>query len=516
MMLTVGAPAGEADVLVVCPPELRPALASWVDHRTRQGHRIAFATEFDRAGAIRDEIRQHARGGRLRSVLLVGDADPAQARDPKIRKRFVPTRHVAAKINIRWGSEPEIASDNWYADLDDDHVPDLAIGRLTADSPSELRVMVAKIVAYEKSRDFSAWRRQVNLVAGVGGFGALADRVLETATKRLIVDGVPSAYRTTMTYASWRSPLCPDPRAFHEATLDRLNEGCLFWVYIGHGHRYGLDQLHAGGRRYHIFDIRDTAKLNSRRGSPIACMLSCYTGAFDQPRDCLAEEMLREPGGPVAIFAGSRVTMPYAMSVLSLAMMKEMFEHRRATLGEVFLRAKQSLASTNDTDETRRMLDVVAGAISPRPVDLAGERREHLHLFNLLGDPLLRLPHGKNVTIEIPPNAIAGKTLAINATSPIDGRATIELVVVRDRMTFAAPARDRLAQSPESLAKYTQVYERANDKRWVTKGIDVRQGRFRTTLAVPAKAHGACHVRIFVEGENGHALGAADVEIGRK
>ena len=515
MLLTLGMHGSDADVLVVCPPELRPALASWIEHRKEQGHRIAIAKAFDRAAAVRDEIRRIARNGKLRHVLLVGDADPTQSKDAATRKRSVPTQHIKAKVNVRWGSEPEIASDNGYADLNGDHVPDIAVGRLTADSPSELKSMVAKIIAYEKSRDFGTWRRQVNLVAGVGGFGAFADRVLETATKKLIVDGIPNAYRTTMTYASWRSPLCPDPRAFHAATLERLNEGCLFWVYIGHGHRQGLDQMRAAGRRYHIFDTRDTRKLDSRRGSPIACMLSCYTGAFDEPRDCLAEDMLREPGGPVAILAGSRVTMPYAMSVLSLAMMKETFEHRRATLGEVFLRAKRSLASTEEPGETRKMLDVVAGAVSPKPVDLAGERREHLYLFNLLGDPLLRLPQGADVEVEVPAKVTAGQKLTIEGTTPIDGVATIELTVVRDRMTFTPPAREQLAVDARSLADYTRVYRQANDKRLITKEVDVRKGRFRTTLDVPRDAHGACHVRIFVRGGSGHALGSGDIRVER-
>ncbi len=64
-------------------------------------------------------------------------------------------------------------------------------------------------------------------------------------------------------------------------------------------------------------NVNDCGKLRVSSGAaPIAIMLACYTAAFDQPQDCLAEQMLKAEGGPVAVYGGSRVTMPYAMSVM--------------------------------------------------------------------------------------------------------------------------------------------------------------------------------------------------------
>ncbi|MCG8586575.1 MAG: C25 family cysteine peptidase, partial [Pirellulales bacterium] len=269
------------------------------------------------------------------------------------------------------------------------------------------------------------------------------------------------------------------------------------------------------GRSYHIFDQRDVDKLASGVRSPIACLLACYTGAFDEPRDCLAEHMLRAEGGPVAVLAGSRVTMPYANSVLSLAMMEEMFRMRRATLGEVIRRAKVSLASEKNKNDIRRMLDSVASAVSPRPVDLKTERREHLHLFNLLGDPLLRLPHGRAVEVKVPETIVAGTTITIEGETPIDGRAHVELAVARDRLTFRPPVREQFEDDNAALAAYNSVYRRANEHRLAAAQVDIKKGRFQTSFVVPKSARGSCHVRVFVEGRNQHALGAADVEITR-
>ena len=271
------------DTLVVCHRQLRPALEPWIRYRSAQGHRLSVVSDFDDEEDIRNHIQMAARGGQLRFVVLVGDVGQADAIMPD--EVHVPAPKVPARINVRWGSEPEIATDNWYADLDEDSIPDIALGRLSADTPEQLSQIIRKTIAYERTGSMGLWRRRVNFVAGVGGFGALADKVIESATRSFISRGIPETYRTSMTYASWRSPYCPDPRLFRQTVIERMNEGCLFWVYVGHGHRHGLDwirvpigaaPIHAGERTCH-------ASTGGTTGLPIAVFLSCYAGAYDGP-----------------------------------------------------------------------------------------------------------------------------------------------------------------------------------------------------------------------------------------
>ncbi|MCG8585704.1 MAG: hypothetical protein MI757_13440, partial [Pirellulales bacterium] len=61
LLMTVNVPAAEADVAVVCPPAFRAAMAPWVEHRSRQGHRIVFATNYRDAEKIRAELRSIAK-----------------------------------------------------------------------------------------------------------------------------------------------------------------------------------------------------------------------------------------------------------------------------------------------------------------------------------------------------------------------------------------------------------------------------------------------------------------------
>ena len=64
------------DTVVVSPPAYLGALQPWVAYRTAQGHSIAFISNVGTAVQIREAIRQQAKLGDLRYILLVGDAEP--------------------------------------------------------------------------------------------------------------------------------------------------------------------------------------------------------------------------------------------------------------------------------------------------------------------------------------------------------------------------------------------------------------------------------------------------------
>jgi hypothetical protein len=503
-----------ADVLVICHDDFRPALAPWVELRRDQGHAISFLSNEGPPAELQAAIRERAATGPLRFVVLVGDGGAAPDAPAAARRLVLSTDHIAAHANRSLGGGPDIATDNTFADLDGDQVPDLAVGRLTADTPADLARMVEKIVAHERA-DHGPWRRRVHFVAGLGGFGELVDAALESWTKTLITDGVPPAYATTMTYGSWRSPYCPDPRRFRATALHRLNEGALFWVYIGHGRPYELDEVRVPGEVFPILAASDADQLCCQAGAPIALFLACYAGAIDARDDCLAEELLRAPGGPVAVVAGSRVTMPYAMAVLGGEMLKACFHEPQPTAGELLLEAKRQMVLRDRSDERSRTLDLAAEAFSPPPVDLEGQRREHLALFNLVGDPLLRIPRPAPLQVAAPATAEAGRPLSIQGTTSLAGTCTVELVVRRDRLTFKPPRREEYLGTPESLDEYQRIYDQANDHRLAVAEIAVTPGDFHVELQVPPDARGACHVRAFIVGAESCALGSADLKIVR-
>ena len=200
------APGGDApsaaiaapDVAVVCPAAFRKRLTLAAIPRG-EGHRLTLVSNAGSADDIRRRIRQVAKTGSLRFVVLVGSVSRGAAYDPTAaangplgaidhasmvpglpssawtwagkntagqassatRERIVngvPTHYADARVNVLWGSERTIATDNWYAQgeeaSDQRPAPTLAVGRLTAENPAELRGLVAKILDYERCRDF--------------------------------------------------------------------------------------------------------------------------------------------------------------------------------------------------------------------------------------------------------------------------------------------------------------------------------------------------------------------------
>jgi hypothetical protein len=507
-------PAREAfDTLVVCPAEFRQALAPWIVYRQVQGRRIGLLSNMPDFEHLQAAIRREAQSGQLKNVVLVGDADPEMKDDDAVRARCTPTTYAASKVIVRFGGEPTIATDGLYGDLDGDGTSELAVGRLPVDTPQQLAGLVQRIIAYEKNQDFGLWRRRINLVAGAGDFGPLADSLIESTAREFLTSGVPAAYQTTLTYGNWRSPYCPDPRVFGQTALARLNQGCLFWVYMGHSQVCELDPLAVPGARYPVLPAADVRQVAASACPPIALLFCCYAGAFDARVDCLGETLLCQPGGPVAVIAGSRMTMPYGMATLASEALDSCFMRHCETVGELAMHARNQALQGSEASPRRQWLDRLAALASPSRNELPQERRDHALLFNLLGDPLLRIPQPQPVQLTVPTRATVGDRLEVVGRSPVAGTCTLELIVRRDRMTFTPPARGEYRDHAATLAEFSQVYQRANDPRLLTQKLDVPAGEFRATFDLPAEAVGACHVRAFITGTAACAAGSADVKV---
>ena len=537
-----GADESPVDTLVICPAEFQPALQSWLDYRRTQGHRLRVVAPPETAFGVRQLIRDEFTAGQsadddlmrtkassservrteqqaglgqqkpassLKFVVIVGDCH-----SDTNEQIVVATDYVRSRVGARYGASPEIASDNKLADVDGDHLPDVAVGRLPVDSAEQLQTVLEKTLAYEREMDQGHWRRKVNLVAGIGGFGVVEDRVIESTTKKLLTEMIPHSYDVSVTFASWSSPFCPDPRKFHETVVERLNEGSLFWVYVGHGHYQQLDRVRMGINQYPILDVTQVDRIHSQAGLPIAIFLACSTCGFDYSQDCLGEELIKQPRGPVAVLGGSRVTMPYGMAVMSLELMRDFFsESGSGTLGELVMRAKHQMLAEPSEGSFRDTVDVIGEAFSPHREQLQQERIEHVHLMHLLGDPLLRLPRAQQVQVRAPERALAGSDVAVDIQSPVAGEALVELSYRRDRLTFRPQRRESSLMSDAELNQLQQEYQQANNRVKSTMRIQLASGQTQLDLPIPADARGHCNIRIFISGEGQCALGSCPVQI---
>ena len=260
-------------------------------------------------------------------------------------------------------------------------MPDVAVGRIPADSPDELAAVVRKVLRYEQQADQGSWRRQIDVVAGVGGFGVMTDALIEAAARNVFRQVVPAELHGPAIEDRSGPDLCADQRRFVRLDLSRARPA--------DDDRRGRDAARARGRSWRSATCRGCAAARTVRWRCwwLVTPARSTPATTRWPRSCLLDEQ-----GPVAAIAATRVTMPYGNTVLGCELLRAAFAKPGATLGDVWLRAqRQTLADSPADDSLRTSLDSLARGVSPPPVDLAAERREHVLLYQLLGDPLLRL-----------------------------------------------------------------------------------------------------------------------------
>lgn len=543
-------PSVHSSVIVVRPALWKSSLERWIRYRSTEYRIVEIdsqTTAEKQLGAIRDTAK--GCDPPVAAILLCGDvASEVQQRDP-IAKNTARSNPSAGKGKsqlevltpgmvvdtvVRLGplTTPTLCTDAIFGDLDSDGCPDLAVGRLPAKTPSELERMLDRSIAYESIAP-GPWNDTVHVTAGVGGFGALADTAIETVTRRFLTEGIPDHFRLQMTYASCTSTYCPNPLQLREAYIDRINGGGLFWVYIGHGAVTHLDHMQAGNTWLPIGDPEDARRFQSRSRPPIAIMLACFTGAYDANVDCFAERLLAQESGPVAVIAGSRVTMPYGLSQLASEMINGCFRDRIPTLGEVVHQAKRRVWLDDTPDDNqlsnanrgqgadrvdirqryRKIITDMAHALNPGEHDLLAERREHVRLMNLLGDPLLKIPYPETIDVEVPDSVEPGAHATVRGTAPIGGKLVIEMALVRDRLPEGVVPLSSYEGSPRQHQQMQANYDSANDLRVLRFEQIVAPGFFEVPFDIPSDLKGRCVVSAYVYGENRWAVGSRRIVV---
>ena len=475
-------------MIVVCPPAFRESLEPWLGHRRDEGLSVDVVACSGDAKVLMRMIQNRA-DDQTTYVMLVGDA-PAIG-TPCDPRRQVPTSYIASKVTAAWGSTPTLATDMPFGDFDGDQIPDAVVGRLPVDRPEQLSRLIDRIIWQENSTDFGTWRGKVQLVGGVGGFGTLADATIESVTRALVTSVLPLETRTSVAYASPGHPFFPSGQSFTDAVLDRYQSGARFWVYAGHGQVDQLDRVPATADGIAVLDGESVKRLRCQPGrAPIGIMLACYTGAIDAPQDSLAERMLLENGGPIAVLAGSRVTMPYGNTTAAVGLIEGVFQEKLPRLGDAWLSAMRQMhrAEGSNQSNTRLMIDTLAAVISPAGSDLVEERREHMGLYNLLGDPALRMHQPLTASVHVNTAHDPGTAVTVSIRSPIPGHLSLSL----DRPLGGAIGSDANATTV-AVIEQSVVADRITESR----------------VVLPPEVIGPVIVRACIAGDSCWATGAA-------
>ena len=346
-----------ADYIAVVHPDFIEALQPLMDYRRSQGLRVTVASiddVYDTFGygmqdpaAIRDYMiyaRDHWTGPAPRFLLLVGDASYDYLGFlPNSTPNFVPTYLLATHF------VGETASDNWFVSLDDkDDRPDMAVGRIPAQTPQQVADVVAKTLAYEQ-QDANAgkWANKALFVADdkEGNFQTIADDLASTY--------LPKSYQVEKVYLGKSE----NPSA---ELIQSLKDGVGFVTYVGHGSMNVWAQEK-------ILQTEDVAKLNNT-ALPFMMTMTCLVGYFHHPQaTSMGEALLFKPnGGVVAALVPTSESLASDQSELASNIYTHLFGDA-PTVGEAIMLGKQDLTLERDI-----MQDLI-------------------ETFALLGDPALRM-----------------------------------------------------------------------------------------------------------------------------
>ncbi|MEW5946709.1 MAG: C25 family cysteine peptidase [bacterium] len=514
-----------ADYAAVCPDALCGALAPLLALRESQGLKPAVVRLADvyrafpaasHAESVRDFVH-HAyrnwRAPRLKYLLLVGDSAAVGGGDESL---LVPNHYLEAEPRSYVRKESEkLASDHHYSLMDDDELPDVAVGRIPADDADELKAVVAKIVDYESSGAVGEWRKKASFFASEGHFGAL-DKSLEKMAKNMVRHNVLPIFDLSMTYANPNLPYFYPADEFNDKVVERFNERPLFMIYIGHGRPEGFDDVWFDGKRHPIMQKEDVPRVKAGDGRyPIVFIIACSTGHFDSPEfDSIGEMLIKSPGGPVGVLASSRVSDPYGNSVLSREIARALLQGLEPRIGDAVVKAKRGMVENLDAD--RRYIDKFA-SLFIRKSEMETAIREHLYLYNYLGDPatLVQFPRGR-VEAEAPATAAPGERLEIagRVVGMTTGRAAVTFEC--EPVTTAHPVEPLEGLDDTAYrAAVRRNYANANDKVVARAEVPVADGKLKAALDVPQSIPGGVyHVKVFAWNEETEAAGYAEVRLG--
>jgi hypothetical protein len=256
-----------------------------------------------------------------RYVLLAGDAtyDPKNYLGQGLND-LVPTKLVDTNLL-------EAASDDWLADLDNDGLADIALGRLPVRTIAEMNALVAKVLAYENTAPEPS--SSALLVADTGFEGQSS-----------VLKGLLPRRMTVATINRGSA----DDATIHDQIVSAINQGPRITNFVGHG----SNGVWTGGP---VLSNLDAPDLTNTDRLSVFTMMTCFNGYFqDAYNDSLAEALLKASGGAVAVWASTTLTEPAEQNAIDQEFYRLLFGAQPATLGDA---ARGAKAVTTDRDVRR-------------------------------------------------------------------------------------------------------------------------------------------------------------------
>ncbi len=437
------------DYLIITTENFKPYLEPLARWKTQKG--LVAKIE------LIDDIRQHYSGSNRAEkiknciidyynnyctqwILLAGDVHD------------VPSQDIIALDNFPIDGNT-VSCDSYYTDLDNDwdlnndgkwgywgdefdFEPEVYVGRLPADNEVQMKLLVQRIIAYEKSPTIGPWMSHALFASSilyfdqdwnndsVVDFGECDDNRVNNFIKTILPDNWTStvlAQTEGVKGTSYYNDSCLN----YNTLKNNIDEGCSIGTIFAHGSPTGMaidkwlvdydgdllfDYINSpfeGGTPFDVMQ-RDTLFHTSYMDFEpednkmgIFYFGSCSTGTFDHPTECLAERFLKKAA--IGVIAGSQVVWGedqwyerdhggWFIEGLGFRFYEQLFQYNQP--GKALALAKADYVSDRIN--------------SSEPKEYPEWGNKTLKQYNLLGDPevpiWLSIPKQLNISIIQPSN----------------------------------------------------------------------------------------------------------------
>jgi hypothetical protein len=288
----------------------------------------------------------------------------------------------------------------------------VAVGRFPGRSIEDIQAMVAKTLRFERQK-YGPWTNRVDLLVGhPGGKTALEKQAAEVVIRNAV------GSRLTRLHPRWQagcivdmpgSPFSPGRNSFGGEMSKALSRGSLLAFYAGHSSAGGIWSSNKS-----VLSTADFTKLKIANSPGIFVTTGCYAcqiRGFGGTGFAIAN--VRNPDGSAAVI-GSFAESYAAPGQLALDGMIKLLnqDDPPQCLGEYWLGVQAGLARAKMNQFTFWLYDMADG--SGGKVPLVRQRKEHLEMWTLLGDPAMQLPLLKStLDIESADQVEAGNALKV-------------------------------------------------------------------------------------------------------
>ena len=295
--------------------------------------------------AIKEFITELAKNSHLKFVLLIG-ADNYDYKGYLSQLHFshIPSIYTAIDDVVRYAP-----SDSIYADINNDNIPDLAIGRLPVRNNQELQLLLDKQMKFINQ---GSQTLKTHFIADAADDNYSYAQISEDLSQL-----VPQSWTKLTSYRDNQN----DINSTKQNILDNFSLSPRLTTYLGHsGPRNWFSYPSA-------FTYNDINSLENNTAASVILQWGCWNSYYVEPdANTMAHRFLfNNEKGAVAVFGASALTSVVSEKAFAEYIIPEMVKINQ-TIGESMLKAKQFLAEDGD------FRDVIIG-------------------WNLLGDPALKL-----------------------------------------------------------------------------------------------------------------------------